>query len=332
MQGTYIYCLKDPVDFSIKYIGKSNNPKDRYVNHISEARTNKGINSEKDKWIQNLLGKNLAPTLEVVEEVTFDNWEEKERYWIKKYKGENQPLLNKALGGYGSFACLKGKTSKYIKVTFAKDKTKYPWLVQFHLPNKDKVVHVGHFATEIEAAKIADSLYLYYYGETPNKELYPDDFNEQCSGIYPISFKDIKEQLKQRELDDRPEYLIYYDKFAKRWIAHKTVIGRSNGIRRHNITIEEAITLAESWFNRVPNQQEIEVIKQQILNNQNKQSSKYKGVSFKKDGRYYVETRVKGKRYYGGAFLNEIDAALAYNKLVLENNLNKELNVINTAN
>jgi hypothetical protein len=46
-----------------------------------------------------------------------------------------------------------------------------------------------------------------------------------------------------------------------------------------------------------------------------KRTSKYKGVSFdKKVGKWKVYIKCNGKRYYRGAFCNEIDAAKAYDK------------------
>ena len=51
-------------------------------------------------------------------------------------------------------------------------------------------------------------------------------------------------------------------------------------------------------------------------------TSKYKGVSWAKDRqRWYVGITVKGKRIGIGRFTDEIEAAKAYDKYVLENNL-----------
>lgn len=50
-------------------------------------------------------------------------------------------------------------------------------------------------------------------------------------------------------------------------------------------------------------------------------TSKYFGVSLHGCGRYQVEVRAYGKRYYGGLFIYEDDAALKVNEIIDSNNL-----------
>jgi len=38
MKNTFIYALKDPITLEIRYIGKSNAPKERYTRHLREAK------------------------------------------------------------------------------------------------------------------------------------------------------------------------------------------------------------------------------------------------------------------------------------------------------
>lgn len=40
METTFIYSLKDPRTNEIKYVGKSNNPKNRLNRHIRESKIN----------------------------------------------------------------------------------------------------------------------------------------------------------------------------------------------------------------------------------------------------------------------------------------------------
>lgn len=58
-------------------------------------------------------------------------------------------------------------------------------------------------------------------------------------------------------------------------------------------------------------------------------SSKYYGVSIhKKTGKYQAELRAYGKRYYGGIFETEKQAALKVNQIILQNNLPNRKNEI----
>lgn len=80
MKNTFIYALKDPISFKIRYVGKSNNPKSRYNKHIGEARRNP--NNHRLCWIKGLLDSNLKPILEILEEIAFDKWQEREIFYI----------------------------------------------------------------------------------------------------------------------------------------------------------------------------------------------------------------------------------------------------------
>jgi len=80
MKTTFIYALKDPISFEIRYVGKSNNPKSRFNKHIGEARRNP--NNHRLCWIKGLLDNNLKPILEILEEIEFNKWQEREIFYI----------------------------------------------------------------------------------------------------------------------------------------------------------------------------------------------------------------------------------------------------------
>ena len=48
MKYTYIYILIDPFTNQIRYVGKANNPKERYKNHKNRCRDK---NTHKRNWI-----------------------------------------------------------------------------------------------------------------------------------------------------------------------------------------------------------------------------------------------------------------------------------------
>ncbi|MFA5177753.1 MAG: GIY-YIG nuclease family protein [Candidatus Omnitrophota bacterium] len=93
---TFIYSLEYPIG-NIRYIGKSDNPKERLKKHIKEAKyRNK---NHKDKWINSL---SEPPILNVIEETTYEHWQVREMYWINFYKEKGFNLVNGTDGGEGS--------------------------------------------------------------------------------------------------------------------------------------------------------------------------------------------------------------------------------------
>lgn len=107
--AVYIYALKDPDTGTIRYIGKSNNPRRRYNNHISNARNHRDGNRV-GNWIRKLLSNNQKPTLEVLLEVEESKWQTTEIEYITKYK-EVYNLTNLSDGGMGGINN-KGRTGQ----------------------------------------------------------------------------------------------------------------------------------------------------------------------------------------------------------------------------
>jgi predicted GIY-YIG superfamily endonuclease len=83
MKKVLIYGLSDPRNNETKYIGKTNNPKKRFSEHISEAKRGK---TKKDNWIKKLIKLNLKPELFIIDEVLDSQIEYWEEYYIKYYK------------------------------------------------------------------------------------------------------------------------------------------------------------------------------------------------------------------------------------------------------
>lgn len=95
---TYIYGLVDPSDNRIRYIGKSNNPQKRLYEHHQIKRLK--THTHKNNWIKSLLKLNLKCKIVVLEECDESNWQEREKFYIKKYKNQ---LTNTTDGGQGEF-------------------------------------------------------------------------------------------------------------------------------------------------------------------------------------------------------------------------------------
>lgn len=98
MKNYKIYSLKDPETFEIRYIGVTQRALvTRLYHHVYESKNSTG--TYKKHWINSLLKKNLLPIIDIVETCTEQNWQEREKYWIKYYSN----LTNTKEGGCGLF-------------------------------------------------------------------------------------------------------------------------------------------------------------------------------------------------------------------------------------
>jgi hypothetical protein len=105
MKTTFIYGLRLIGDDTIRYVGKSDNPKKRLWSHIYNTKLfqeqGRQLN-HKDYW---LIKNNFNVEYVVLEECDFNVWQERETYYIETLSG----LTNTAKGGIG------GGTIKYTK-------------------------------------------------------------------------------------------------------------------------------------------------------------------------------------------------------------------------
>ena len=118
-----IYCLKSPDTLEIKYIGVTvNTLSARLSQHIFDSK--KG-GTYKRNWINLILKQNKKPKIELVEICNYNNWEEREKYWINYYNN----LTNTHKGGIGivinrseesKFKSIKAKFKSIIAIS--KDK------------------------------------------------------------------------------------------------------------------------------------------------------------------------------------------------------------------
>ncbi len=97
-EKTYIYLLRCPIDNSPKYVGKSNDPNKRKDCHKSKSKTK---DNPLSKWIRELNENNLKPIVEIIEEVDYPKWIEREKFYVKKYREEGHDLKNVNNGSNG---------------------------------------------------------------------------------------------------------------------------------------------------------------------------------------------------------------------------------------
>lgn len=95
-QSTYIYALVDPFSMEIRYIGWTANPSQRLTSHISESRQKK---KHCHHWIQQILMQGGKPIMQIIEEISPDDFAEMERHWIKYCRSLGIPLTNISEGG-----------------------------------------------------------------------------------------------------------------------------------------------------------------------------------------------------------------------------------------
>jgi hypothetical protein len=93
----FIYALVDPATGKIRYVGKSNDPEKRLRSHLQDET---GPNKDKRSWLKQLSISGQKPELHILEEVSLENWKERERWWIAEMKRRGEPLTNIS-EGYG---------------------------------------------------------------------------------------------------------------------------------------------------------------------------------------------------------------------------------------
>ena len=97
-QINYIYALVDPNTNKVRYIGKTNNMKRRYNEHLNRSKDMKHHSS---RWIQSLLHKNQKPIHISIGEYPDSIINIMEIFWINFYNTTYGNLTNHTIGGDG---------------------------------------------------------------------------------------------------------------------------------------------------------------------------------------------------------------------------------------
>jgi hypothetical protein len=123
----FIYELLDPRSKEIRYVGKTNDPKHRYSQHLYCSKYNKRT-SHCVSWIKSLLGIGLEPILEIKEE--FNNEREcfvREIEIISEYRNNGVRLTNLTDGGEGQSGRVVSEETRK-KISNTKKLTPNPYL------------------------------------------------------------------------------------------------------------------------------------------------------------------------------------------------------------
>lgn len=93
---TFIYALCDPHTGDIRYVGKSNDPKDRLRRHLRDRRKN-----HRTDWIMSILKKGTIPNLVILDHVSDVEWPQWEVAYVQYFKDMGFDLVNANEGGIG---------------------------------------------------------------------------------------------------------------------------------------------------------------------------------------------------------------------------------------
>jgi len=107
MENTFIYTLSHPITDEIKYVGKSDNPAYRLINHCKDKRLTKN-----KSWILGLQKSGLKPKLEIIDEIKKTEWEFWEVYWISQMKAWGFKLNNILEGGNSMYTRKKDSNGR----------------------------------------------------------------------------------------------------------------------------------------------------------------------------------------------------------------------------
>ncbi len=106
-ETTFIYALCDP-DGTVRYVGKANNPARRLLIHTEPNQLRP--DNYRTRWLRGLVAEGLRPTMRILEEVAWADWEDAERRWIGLYR-QNGCLTNGTDGGDQGPGSVKGSRS-----------------------------------------------------------------------------------------------------------------------------------------------------------------------------------------------------------------------------
>lgn len=102
LDTTFIYGLIDPRCQAVRYVGKADDPAKRLTGHLGKQSLSKS--DYKSRWLNKLLSLGLTPTLVILEEVEYLDWQAAEQRWIAHFRAAGNRLTNGDDGGNGGLA------------------------------------------------------------------------------------------------------------------------------------------------------------------------------------------------------------------------------------
>lgn len=233
------------------------------------------------------------------------------------------------------------KTGKYKGVSWNNDKKKWHVVLKKNYKN----IFLGYYDTEIDGAKVYNE-YASFINETENTNYLLNNIPN-----FITKPRDVLTDNKNEFLQKKTSKFIGID-YIKTRQHYKASIKYNKktytlGEDEHEIECAKLYNQQALYYNNnyntkyilneIPNY--ITIPKDIHTENKNKyiknKSSKYHGVTFSKQAnKYKAKLTFNKKQIHLGTFVNEIDAAKAYNQRALELNkqLNKNIYIINDLN
>ncbi len=101
---TGIYFLQDPRSNEVRYVGRSMDIENRFLEHAYPSALQRNEKLPLYRWIAKLKRMGMIPiqgVLQAFSSINDEQLNECERYWIKYYRDIGSPLLNLSEGGFG---------------------------------------------------------------------------------------------------------------------------------------------------------------------------------------------------------------------------------------
>ena len=115
----YIYGLSSSEDGVVRYIGQTKNSLNARLNeHKCDALTRK-LKSHKCNWIRKIYKNGFVLNITLIEETDENHWQDREIYWIRKYRNKNDKLVNQLDGGQCG-----GIGGKFFKYSYSETKNR----------------------------------------------------------------------------------------------------------------------------------------------------------------------------------------------------------------
>jgi prophage antirepressor-like protein len=258
--------------------------------------------------------------INIKEEFKLIELEEKSQEEIKEVKDENRKITNKTIGEQKSNC-----TGNFKGTTFIDEKQQWKAEVQHNY----KRYHLGYYQDEIDAAKVYND-YIKFLNETEGTNF----LLNVIPGYITVAW-DVYENNKKEISDKKSSKYngVSFDKKKKYYVAGIQCGGKTHNLGNNINEIEcaklynqQALffnnTLKTNYIlNEIENYITIpkDISTELIEKKKNKKSSKYYGVSIT-GNQWECGYTLNRKKYRIGRFNTELEAAKAYNNVIIEMN------------
>lgn len=126
-----IYTLEHPVTGEVRYVGKTEQSlSTRLIKHVHDCKRSK---THRNNWIQSILNQGLRPTISLIDEVSVEDWQIYEKYWISQFRTWGFSLVNGTEGGEAVYS--QGQTYEQKhgaeKAKLLKEKLRKVWVDKY---------------------------------------------------------------------------------------------------------------------------------------------------------------------------------------------------------